>query len=737
MKKRITLTEAAVYTVLISCMVYLCCRASVKFWYEGTINYHILFASILLTMIFCFAAYYTKYALLGLALIFLLPKPLYIVNFIRDLVKVLPGIIQDIYDSGYIRAKYDGYIMGFAVICAVLLTAICYFIGVRRKKAAIFIIAGAAMYTTYFYYLEKNLKFSCSIFMSCGIMLYAFNLYMKKKKYVDRDESLRSGKYLLGWLPSIFIIMLITMLISPYMPNPAKLKAMSKLENLIDNISFGNDVFKERYSSSSGPGYFSLSSTGFQQNKNRLGGPVKLDDSLVFTVNSDDRVNGMHMRGVVKTYYTGDSWVKLNNTTDKYEADKELGYVPSLNASSSEKKITLTYNINGISTIFNALYPLSINIDNGIIYGDENMQLSYSDNIKKNEGYSITVKEYLWDKDSMVNARVDASKDYLDQYLALPDNISERVYQLADNITNGYDKPFLKASAIERYLKENYPYSLDTSELPDNAEFVDYFLFEEKKGSCTYFATAMAVLCRIEGLPCRYVEGFVIPSGNAKKGINILNSDAHAWVEVYFDDIGWFTFDPTPGHYSNSVDPDDPYGKAEEETEPEDTPDSNDDVIVTPTQGQEGPKTEDNTQLDQEEGNERRMPNAAWIIIGFAAAVLLLRAGISLYYSKGSRRLFYEFFKLTRYGKAIGAAYIPGQSVREFVISVQQASGINFEEFLDNYEKYQYSQSGTLDGNINSDALRELYKYVVKKKGRVRALYILISNPYAYIFKGR
>jgi len=735
LKKKIIVIESAVYILLISCMVFICCKSSAEFWYEGTINYYILFGSILLTLIFCFAAYYTKFALLGLVLPFILPKPLYIVRFIKEIIIVFPEIMQDLYEEGYILAEYHDYFMGIAIIFAVLTAIICYFIAVRRKKTGILIIAGAAMYTTYFYYMEENLNLSCSFFMSCGIMLYAFNMYMKKKKYADKDESVRSGKYALGWLPSISIIMIITMFISPFMPSPARPKAMSKLEKIINSIPYGIDWFRSSYYSKSVLGYFSLSSTGFQQDEHRLGGPVKLNKSLAFIVYSDDRISGTHMRGVVKTFYSGDVWAVNYDSTDEYKTDEELGYVPSLNASSSEKEITLTYKVNGINTIFNALYPVSISIDNNIIYGDQNMMLSCRDNIKRNESYTVKIKEYSWDKDRLINAQVDASRDELKQYLDLPKNISQRVCQLADNITNDYDKPFLKASAIERYLKENYPYSLNTSKLPDDAEFVDYFLFEEKKGSCTYFATAMAVLCRIEGLPTRYVEGFVVPSGDAKEGIDILNSNAHAWVEVYFDDIGWITFDPTPGRSSNSVDPDDPYERREEEPEIEITPERNNHEEITPTQPQEEQHGGGGSQVEQKESKKWTIPKSVWIIIGLVFAVILLRAGITVYYSNDGRRLYYEFYKLTRYGKAIGAAYIPGQSVREYIKALQQASKVNLEEFLELYEKYQYSKSGTFNENVTNEALRELNKYVAIKKGRACAWTIRITNPYAYIFK--
>lgn len=90
-----------------------------------------------------------------------------------------------------------------------------------------------------------------------------------------------------------------------------------------------------------------------------------------------------------------------------------------------------------------------------------------------------------------------------------------------------------KAKAIEKYLRENYKYTLTPSEVPEGAEFVDYFLFEVKEGYCTYFATAMSVLLRASDIPCRYVEGFLAKHENSFIR-NVRGTDAHAWVEVNF-----------------------------------------------------------------------------------------------------------------------------------------------------------------------------------------------------------
>jgi hypothetical protein len=73
------------------------------------------------------------------------------------------------------------------------------------------------------------------------------------------------------------------------------------------------------------------------------------------------------------------------------------------------------------------------------------------------------------------------------------------------------------------------------------------FLFVRRSGHCEYFASAMTIMLRSIGIPTRYVTGFLPGEFNDVGGDYIIReSDAHAWVEVYFPYYGWITFDPTP-----------------------------------------------------------------------------------------------------------------------------------------------------------------------------------------------
>jgi LPXTG-motif cell wall-anchored protein len=76
---------------------------------------------------------------------------------------------------------------------------------------------------------------------------------------------------------------------------------------------------------------------------------------------------------------------------------------------------------------------------------------------------------------------------------------------------------------------------------------LDAFLFDSKAGYCQHFSGAMAILLRMGGIPARVATGFS-PGGLQKRQGEwvVRDTDAHSWVEAWFDGIGWVALDPTP-----------------------------------------------------------------------------------------------------------------------------------------------------------------------------------------------
>ena len=128
--------------------------------------------------------------------------------------------------------------------------------------------------------------------------------------------------------------------------------------------------------------------------------------------------------------------------------------------------------------------------------------------------------------------------------LKVPDDVSTEVRDLAAQITRDATTDGAKAKAIEEYLtSDRFTYTLQApSSTGMNA--ISAFLLEDQAGYCIHFATSMAILARIEGIPSRIAVGFTggVPEGD---GYKVTTDNMHAWPELYFEGLGWMPFEPT------------------------------------------------------------------------------------------------------------------------------------------------------------------------------------------------
>jgi len=103
-----------------------------------------------------------------------------------------------------------------------------------------------------------------------------------------------------------------------------------------------------------------------------------------------------------------------------------------------------------------------------------------------------------------------------------------------------------RARRLEAHLIRNYDYTLDFVGRGGTRPLQD-FLFRYKSGHCEYFATAMALLLRSQGVHSRLATGFLGADYNPIEGVWVVRqANAHAWVEAYLPGAGWTEFDPTP-----------------------------------------------------------------------------------------------------------------------------------------------------------------------------------------------
>lgn len=242
------------------------------------------------------------------------------------------------------------------------------------------------------------------------------------------------------------------------------------------------------------------------------------------------------------------------------------------------------------------------------------------------------------------------------------------------------------ASNICEYLSSSgkYRYSLDTDNSAGDNTFLGNFLNNTRAGHCALYATTMCLALRSMGVPARYVTGFTVADANLYKtdeegySYTLLEKDLHAWVEVYYDDIGWIPYDPTPSRGSsagNSVTP-------IETTRPRTTPPTIDTpetsmttrpAETTTTSVPDAPDLSGTVQggSDTAQGIDPQVVRVILIIAGAAAVLLIIALSIAGFLKalRRKERTLIKFFRTGESAKAINAMFT-------FTLKILEMSGL-------------------------------------------------------------
>ena len=287
-----------------------------------------------------------------------------------------------------------------------------------------------------------------------------------------------------------------------------------------------------------------------------LGGPADPHADPVMRVETDAQVL---LRGAIRTEYTGYSWVDAapKNRYLYYDLThasiRDRVFNPDYPAGKDamvETEVSVKMLDEGTSTLFvpGRLTHFDMDLSTAVYYNTAG-EMFLSRQVQAGDAYRLrallpvpgdALREAVAKGESMKD---DGWQDALSHHTRLPEGIEGGVYALTMELTGDLDNPYDRAVAIMDYLRREMRYTLDTAYPPQGRDFVSYFLLDSKAGYCSYYASAMAVMGRIAGLPTRYVEGYL-----ARPGQQVLTGEnAHAWAEIYFRGVGWIPFDATGG----------------------------------------------------------------------------------------------------------------------------------------------------------------------------------------------
>lgn len=134
--------------------------------------------------------------------------------------------------------------------------------------------------------------------------------------------------------------------------------------------------------------------------------------------------------------------------------------------------------------------------------------------------------------------------------------VSATVRQLTHDVVAGANSKYDAALDIQRFLTSNpFSYTLNPPVAPGNIDALTYFLTVSHAGFCQQYATAMAVMARLAGIPSRVAVGFTPGVRQSDGSWLVTTHDAHAWPELYFPLYGWLPFEPTPRGDGQTVTP--------------------------------------------------------------------------------------------------------------------------------------------------------------------------------------
>ncbi len=180
--------------------------------------------------------------------------------------------------------------------------------------------------------------------------------------------------------------------------------------------------------------------------------------------------------------------------------------------------------------------------------------VEWYNNVAMAYGESVTELDCIKDAAAYVKSKVEYPSEY---NLMLQGSVAYNPATLPVILKNWYRMKL--AEEVRDYLAANMSYSVILDNLPWGADPVEYALTVGHEGYCMHYASAAALILKELGVPTRYVSGYVVrPSDFTYDTVAdgycamVPDYNAHAWVEIYMDDVGWVPFEMTEGYSSDS-----------------------------------------------------------------------------------------------------------------------------------------------------------------------------------------
>jgi transglutaminase-like putative cysteine protease len=595
-----------------------------------------------------------------------------------------------------------------------LLTYLMEYWIVQLKKIFLFLL----MTITYLAILDTFTPYNANHAIIRMVVFGFIILGLLKFERIKENEAILVNKKLwTKWLVPLIAVTLITTSLGYIVPKAAPQwpDPIPYLKGYGEGNGIGNGVKR----------------IGYGTNDSRLGGAFIGDETVVFTVESESRE---YWRVETKDVYTGKGWEASNTTIIPVNEDQGVSVLmldPQVETIPSKAIVSVKLGYPHI------VYPVELqnvvsglDIDYLLNIDTQKIMTERSGQPYPLDQYEVSYNDPKFVYENLRGSSLTADSEILARYTQLPEDMPERVKNLANEIIVPFSNRYDQVKAVESYFRTNgFVYETHDVAVPGkDDDYVDQFLFETMKGYCDNFSTSMIVLLRSVGIPARWVKGYtggeyIKTLPNDTRMYEVRNANAHSWVEVYFPGTGWVPFEPTTG-FSN------PYNFTSNQQQ-------DDAHLPVPDLSQEQPEGQVEDLLGEEDqASDSSANNLSWSLdLSFTDVLKLL--GVILIISAilfFARRRWYPYYIMRRYGKftdsrAFERAYfVLIKALRSYGLSKKENQTLReYAEYVDSFfyskdmknltlklEGIQYRKESVLEQE-DLEAMRELWENLIKR----------------------
>lgn len=494
---------------------------------------------------------------------------LIVINHITEQIGAKYGVVILPYEVSIVKAAYQTGINLFFMYVGIMIALCMAYIVLRKRVYLLWVLTITCIVLQLIYHGQASFYVHVHAGLLCAVILFTlWSIQLHTKKI----GKINARIFITAMLPIFIVVAIASATLFWIKPEAIYEKNEHVTTFAQDSIMQINQLrYEKNETNSFTDGDFT-----------RLNDLTLAEDVALEVIM--DKPTSYYLRGFVGSEYTKNKWEPLKsemiyeNKDTTYWLQKEgfhalnqlsiLNNLTAIDSLSDTTKIT----INNVAANSKYYYiPYELHTDPEKIIGKKSFRDDmlttpsfFGDRFYQYEAYTNLVAYYPTLAKELYQLPNDVQKSYVNKeshyntyvyetYTSLPTYIEallDNHIEIAED-EKGHIAYEQAIDFIKQYLQENISYSLTPEKQDARQDFLLHTLEDAKEGYAVHYATAATLMFRYVGIPARYVEGYLITPKDIKdkepyEKIDIRGTNAHAWTEIYLDQIGWIPLEMTP-----------------------------------------------------------------------------------------------------------------------------------------------------------------------------------------------